>query len=116
MVVALARAAPETPAVPRDGEAPEAGAAVTFFPPKNLPWHVRAGDHVYIYAGGELVRRMHLTAYQAMAAGVFVHAEHLAAEHWATIEEFTESCAEHEEQQRHKFLMSLPKLVIDQHR
>lgn len=40
VVVALARTAPGTSGVPGDGEAPEAGAAVTHSPLKNLNWSV----------------------------------------------------------------------------
>lgn len=54
--------------------------------------------HVYIWAGGERVRRMHLANYKELMRGrPAVTSEELTAEHWRTIDAFERSCVEHED-------------------
>ena len=81
-------------------------------PRAHLPWHVRVHEHVYIWAGGELVRRMPFWDYEALNAGIPVESEYLEAEDWRTFDEFADSCLKHEEEQRRKFLASLPRLEL----
>lgn len=76
---------------------------------EGLPWHVRVEDHVYIWAGGELVRRMHHSLYAALVHGLPVSAEILAAEEWTDRESFEKACAEHERE--HRPPMLLPPLL-----
>lgn len=95
-----------------DAQAEKAGAAVTQFVPKSLPWHVRVSEHVYIWAGGESVRRMPFWHYQALTSGTPVESEYLVAEDWKSFEEFADACVDHEDQQRKAFFESLPRLEL----
>lgn len=74
----------------------------------DLPWHVRAGQHVYVYAGGQTVRRMHHSFYVLLVHGMPVEAETLTADHWPTIEAYTAACVEYERARTPK-LVTLPK-------
>lgn len=65
----------------------------------NLPWHIQAGMHVYVWAGGERVRRMHLANYKELMRGhPAVATEELTAEHWTTVDDFEKACIEYEEE------------------
>lgn len=67
--------------------------------PENLPWHVRVHDHVYIWAGGEFVRRMHWEKFQQLSQGLPVTSETLQAYGWKYREAFEDACIQHEKSQ-----------------
>lgn len=78
----------------------------------DLPWHVRAGQHVYVYAGGETVRRMHHSFYVLLVHGMPVESETLVAQRWADIDAFEVACVEHEKSQASKLIFPpTPKLI-----
>lgn len=74
----------------------------------DLPWHVRVHDHVYIWAGGDFVRRMHFTFYVLLVHGQPVSSDLLAAQDWVDRESFEKSCEEHEDQEIRKATLYLP--------
>lgn len=79
---------------------------------EDLPWHVRAGQHVYVYAGGDTVRRMHHSFYVLMVHGMPVEAETLTADPWRNIGAFEAACAEHERRQAPKLILPPKPLLI----
>lgn len=67
--------------------------------PEGLPWHVRVHDHVFIWAGGDFVRRMHFTFYVLLVHGQPVQSDLLTADDWVDREAFEQACEDYEKKQ-----------------
>lgn len=70
-----------------------------------LPWHVQARDHVWIYAGGDKVRRMHVSFYVLLVHGQPVESQWLTADSWPDIESFEAACVEYERREESKLIL-----------
>lgn len=79
--------------------------------PDDLPWHVRVHEHVYIWAGGDFVRRMHHSFYVLLVHGMPVSSELLAAEKWVDRESFEQACEDHEKSQLRKLIFPPPGII-----
>jgi hypothetical protein len=79
--------------------------------PDGLPWHVRVYDHVYIWAGGDYVRRLHFIQFQQLSQGLPVSGQLLQAGYWKYREAFEDACVQHEKGQTQRLILP-PRMAI----
>lgn len=78
-----------------------------------LPWHYASGGHIYVWAGGQLMRRMTPLEYRSLIRGRPTESEWLDLNGSTnlTFDEFSDMCDDYE-RRNNRFEFKLPQNLL----